>query len=54
MRAAAQAAGVSTAMLRKMRSRGYVSTRERALRMARACGFRLGAAELLALTQGAS
>lgn len=53
VRAAALAAGVSTAMLRKMRSRGYVSTRQRALRMARACGFRVGAAELLALTQGA-
>lgn len=53
VRAAADAAGVSTAMLRRMRSRGYVSTRQRALRMARACGFRLAAAELLALTAGA-
>lgn len=49
VRAAAEAAGVSAAMLRRMRSRGYVSTRQRALRMARACGLRLTAAELLAL-----
>ncbi|QQP96928.1 hypothetical protein [Lysobacter enzymogenes] len=53
VRAAADAAGVSTAMLRRMRARGYVSTRQRALRMARACGFRLQAAELLALHLGA-
>jgi len=49
VRAAAAAAGVSTAMLRRMRSRGYVSTRQRALRMALACEGRLSAAELLAL-----
>lgn len=48
-RAAAEAAGVSTAMLRRMRGRGYVSTRGRALVMAQACGFRIQAAELLAL-----
>ena len=51
-RAAAEAAGISTAMLRRMRSRGYVSTRTRALLMAQACGFRVKPAELLALTPG--
>lgn len=54
VRAAADAAGVSASMLRRMRVCGYVSTRERALRMARGCGFRLTAAELMALHQGAS
>ncbi|WP_363796927.1 hypothetical protein ABU614_17000 [Lysobacter firmicutimachus] len=48
-RAAAEAAGVSTAMLRRMRGRGFVSTRARALLMAQACDFRIAAAELLAL-----
>lgn len=48
--AAALAAGVTTEMLRRMRLRGYVSTRDRALRMANACGFRVGPAELLGLT----
>lgn len=52
VRAAAEAAGISTAMLRRMRSRGYVSTRTRALLMAQACGFRVKPAELLALTPG--
>lgn len=51
-RAAAEAAGISTAMLRRMRSRGYVSTRQRALLMAQACRFKVKAAELLALTRG--
>lgn len=50
-RAAAEAAGISTAMLRRMRSRGYVSTRQRALLMAQACRFKVKAAELLALTR---
>jgi hypothetical protein len=53
-RAAAGAAGVSTAMLRRMRSRGFVSTRGRALLMAQACGFKVKPAELLALTPGVS
>lgn len=48
--AAAQAAGISTEMLRRMRKRGYVTTRKRALIMARACSFRVDAIELLALT----
>lgn len=51
-RSAALAAGISTAMLRRMRGRGYVSTRARALLMAQACGFRVQPAELLALTPG--
>lgn len=51
-RAAAEAAGISTAMLRRMRSRGYVSTRQRALLMAQACRFKVKAAELMALTRG--
>ncbi|MGO1072881.1 hypothetical protein [Lysobacter sp. CA199] len=51
-REAAQAAGVSAAMLRRMRVRGYVSTRQRALLMAQACGFKLEPAELMALTAG--
>ncbi|MEH6417169.1 hypothetical protein [Pseudomonas sp. CGJS7] len=51
-REAAQAAGVSGAMLRRMRVRGYVSTRERALVMAQACRFKIKPAELLALTPG--
>lgn len=49
-RAAAAAAGVSTAMLRRMRVRGYVSTRHRALLMAQACRFKIQPVELLALT----
>ena len=48
--AAAQAAGISTEMLRRMRKRGYVTTRKRALIMARACSFRVDAIELLALS----
>jgi len=48
--AAAQAAGISTEMLRRMRRRGYVTTRKRALIMARACSFRVDAIELLALS----
>lgn len=51
-RAAAEAAGISAAMLRRMRSRGYVSTRQRALLMAQACRFKVKAAELMALTRG--
>lgn len=51
--AAAEAAGVSAAMLRRMRVRGYVSTRDRALVMARACRFKVKPAELMALTLGA-
>ncbi|MBW8810310.1 hypothetical protein [Lysobacter capsici] len=49
-RAAAEAAGISTAMLRRMRGRGYVSTRHRALLMAQACRFKVKPAELMALT----
>jgi hypothetical protein len=47
--AAADAAGISTEMLRRLRKRGFVTTRKRALIMARACGFRVDAIELLAL-----
>jgi len=47
--AAAFAAGISTEMLRRMRKRGYVTTRKRALIMARACRFHVDAIELLAL-----
>lgn len=46
---AAEAAKVSTEMLRKMRHRGYVSTRDRALVMAGACRNRVKPAALLAL-----
>lgn len=51
-REAAAAAGVSAAMLRRMRVRGYVSTRARALLMAQACSFRMEAVELMALPKG--
>ncbi|WP_408950001.1 hypothetical protein [Lysobacter sp. Hz 25] len=51
-REAASAAGVSAAMLRRMRVRGYVSTRARALLMAQACEFRIEAVELMALPKG--
>lgn len=51
VRAAAAAAGISTEMLRRMRRQGYVATRERALRMAEACGHRVSAAGLLGLGQ---
>lgn len=47
--AAATAAGISTEMLRRMRKRGFVTTRKRALVMARACGFRVDAMQLMAL-----
>lgn len=47
--AAAQAAGVTREQLRKFRHRGYVSTRDRALHMARACRNRVSPARLLAL-----
>ncbi|MBU8977972.1 MULTISPECIES: hypothetical protein [unclassified Lysobacter] len=47
---AAAAAGVSTEMLRRMRRCGFVTTRKRALLMARACGFRVDAIELLGLS----
>lgn len=50
VQAAASAAGITTEMLRRMRKRGYVSTRKRALVMARACGFRVEATELMALS----
>jgi hypothetical protein len=46
---AAKAAEISTEMLRQFRRRGHVATRDRALVMARACGERVTAAELLAL-----
>lgn len=46
---AAAAAGVSREMLRRMRQRGFVSTRDRALVMAKASGGRVSAAELLAV-----
>lgn len=48
-REAAEAAEVSREMLRKMRHRGYVSTRDRALVMAGACRNRVKPAALLAL-----
>lgn len=47
VREAAAAAGISTEMLRRMRRQGYVATRERALRMAEACGHHVTAAGLL-------
>lgn len=47
--AAATAAGISTEMLRRMRKRGFVTTRKRALLMAQACGFRVDATQLMAL-----
>ena len=50
---AATAAGVSTEMLRKIRRRGYVSTRDRAIKMAEAAGGVVTAAELLAVHQAA-
>lgn len=46
---AAAAAGISTEMLRRMRLQGFVSTRDRALRMAAACGDRVSAVELMGL-----
>lgn len=46
---AAQAAGITTEMLRQMRIRGFVSTRSRALRMTEACAGRVSAIELMAL-----
>lgn len=49
--AAATAAGISTEMLRRMRKRGFVTTRKRALVMAQACGFRVEATELMALPE---
>jgi hypothetical protein len=48
--AAASAAGISSEMLRRMRKRGFVTTRKRALVMARACGFQVDARQLLALS----
>lgn len=47
--AAANAAGVTREQLRKFRHRGYVSTRDRALHMARASRNRVSAARLLNL-----
>jgi len=47
---AAEAAGISSEMLRRIRRRGFVTTRKRALLMARACGFRVDAIELMALS----
>lgn len=52
--AAADAAGVTREQLRKFRHRGYVSTRERALHMARACRNRVSPARLLALPRKAA
>ena len=49
--AAATAAGVTTEMLRQMRRRGFVSTRDRALHMAGASEGRVTAAELLAVAE---
>jgi hypothetical protein len=46
---AAEAAQISTEMLRRFRQRGFVATRDRALVMAEACGSKVTAAELLAL-----
>ena len=46
---AAHAAGISTEQLRKMRLRGFVSTRDRAVKMAAATGGRVTAARLLAV-----
>lgn len=48
---AATAAGVSTEMLRRMRHRGYVTTRDRAMVMAEACKHHVKAAELLAVAK---
>lgn len=50
--AAAEGAGVSREMLRQIRHRGYVSTRERALVMSKACNGKVKPAELLALEDG--
>lgn len=47
--AAAKGAGISYEMLRRMRHRGYATTRERAIVMATACGDRIAPAELLGL-----
>lgn len=44
---AAAAAGVTREMLRQMRRRGYVTTRDRAVRMAKAVHDSVRAAELL-------
>lgn len=46
---AAAAAGVSPQMLFRMRRRGFVSTRDRAVRMAEASQGRVSAAQLLAV-----
>lgn len=46
---AANAVGISTEALRKMRLRGYVSTRDRALQMARACNGKVAVTDLLGL-----
>lgn len=50
---AADAAGVTREQLRKFRHRGYVSTRDRALHMARASRNRLTPARLMALPRRA-
>lgn len=52
VQAAALAAGISSEMLRRMRKRGFVTTRKRALIMARACGYQVEAMQLLALPTG--
>lgn len=52
VQAAALAAGISGEMLRRMRKRGFVTTRKRALIMARACGYQVDAMQLLALPTG--
>ena len=51
---AAAAAGVTREQLRKFRHRGYVSTRDRALHMARACSNRLSPARLMDLPRRAA
>lgn len=51
---AAEAAGVTREQLRKFRHRGYVSTRDRALRMAKACHNRLSPARLMDLPRRAA
>jgi hypothetical protein len=47
--AAAKAAGLTREMLRLHRNRGYVTTRDLAVRMEKACGRAVSATQLLAL-----
>lgn len=53
-RAAAAAVGITTEMMRIHRLRGYVKTRDLALRMEAACGRKVKAAALLGLSAKAS